>query len=98
MDFPLYLHPKIYILHVIQISHVQKKNISLRCHDKLSIPEDASWTTEAEVEAATQCSCQCKCGVTALLTGQAVMFCFHWLMLELSSRVVHRRCRKSQPQ
>lgn len=31
-------------------------------------------------------------------TGQTVMFCFHWLMLELSSRVVHRRCLKSQPQ
>lgn len=26
------------------------------------------------------------------------MFCFHWLMLELSSRVVHLRCLKSQPQ
>lgn len=95
MDFPLYLQPKIYILHVIQNAHVQK-HISLRCHDKLSIPKDAGWTTEVEV--ATQCSCQCMCCVAALLTGQAVMFCFHWLMLELSSRVVHRRCRKSQPQ
>lgn len=26
MDFPLYLQPKIYILHVIQIAHVQKKH------------------------------------------------------------------------
>lgn len=31
-------------------------------------------------------------------TGQAVMFCFHWLMLELSSSVVQRCCLKSQPQ
>lgn len=31
-------------------------------------------------------------------TGHTLMFCFHWLMLELSSRVVHRCCRKSQPQ
>lgn len=95
MDFPLY--PKS-IFCTLSKSLTCKKNTSLRCHDKLSIPKDASWTTEVEVEAATQCSCQCKCCVTALLTGQAVMFCFHWLMLELSSRVVHRRCRKSQPQ
>lgn len=36
--------------------------------------------------------------VTSGLTGHTVMFCFHWLMLELSSSVVQRRCLKSQPQ
>ena len=32
------------------------------------------------------------------LTGHTVMFWLHWLMLELSSRVVQRRCFRSQPQ
>lgn len=31
-------------------------------------------------------------------SGHTVMFWLHWLMLELSSRVVHRRCFRSQPQ
>lgn len=46
MDFPLYLQPKIYIF-ARYPNRSRAKNISLRCRDKLSIPKDASWTTEA---------------------------------------------------
>lgn len=38
------------------------------------------------------------CGAVWKLTGHFVMLCSHWLMLTLSSRVVHFLSTRSQPQ